>query len=233
VHGRSRISLAGLVALIALAAPAASTASPVFTPPAPLDEPLRADVDRDGVTEEIRFRETSCFGEDGDSAPPCPEDGLREGYVELVDECAEGTVRTRLTGTGENVSLARLVDIDGDGDRLELAVELRSGATGRGVDARVLRFAAGEGDCARRKTVFAFPRQSTRGRAPRGAAFQTGSMTTGGFGATTKSRLRVLSTYVRPSDGQCCPTYARTSIWTYSPSRDRFTRISTRVDRLP
>lgn len=59
VHGRSRICLAGLVALIALAAPAASTA-------APLDEPLRADVDRDGVTEEIRFRETNCFGEEGD-----------------------------------------------------------------------------------------------------------------------------------------------------------------------
>lgn len=213
----------------------ASTASPVVildSPPAPLDEPLRADVDRDGVSEEIRFRETNCFDEDGDSPPPCPENGVREGYVELVDQCAAGTVRTRLTGTGENVSLARLVDIDGDGDRLELAVELRSGATGRGVDARVLRFRAGEGDCARRKTVFVFPRPSTRGRAPRGAAFQTGSLTTGGYGATSKSRLRVLSAYARPSDGGCSPTYRRTSIWTYSPSRDGFTRISTRVQRL-
>ncbi len=157
VHGRARICLAGLVALSALAAPAAATA-------APLDEPLRADVDRDGVTEEIRFRETNCFVRRATRRRPAPRTA-----------CARATSS---------------------------------------------------------KTVFAFPRRSTRGRAAHGAAFQTGSMATGGFGATSKSRLRVLSTYVRPSDGQCCPTYARTSIWTYSPSGDRFTRISTRVERL-
>ena len=106
--------------------------------PFPLDEPLRADLDRDGVVETVVARETQCFPNDGPTPPPCEKGDLRTLYVNVNDTCATGTRVLTLSREMDFVSLARIVDADNDGLARELAFEVRAGATGRGVQAKVV-----------------------------------------------------------------------------------------------
>ncbi len=235
-----RPALLCLVLATALAAGSAFAASSQ-----PLDEPLLADLDGDGATETVSARETSCFGPDEASPPPCDADMLRTLYVEVADGCgaaesapgaAGQPVKTiRLSREMDAVSVARIVDADGDGLARELVFELRAGATARGVQAKVVSFRAGPGGCiAVRKTLFSYPRPETIGRRPKGTSFASGALTIANYARERRGlELRTRDTYAGPSDPGCCPRYERVTFWRYVAARNGYAPYRTKLTKLP
>jgi hypothetical protein len=135
----------------------------------------------------------------------------------------------------DDVSLARIIDADGDGQARELAFELRAGATGRGVQAKVVSFATGADGCvAVRKTLFSYPRPESIGRRPKGTTFSTGALTVHDFSTTFPGQeLRTTDLYARAADPGCCPSFRRITFWRYVPSRAGYEPYRTKLTKLP
>lgn len=211
-------------------------------PSQPLDRPLTADLDADGTLETVRARETACFDEDGQTEPPCPRsgDGLRSLVIEVAQPCAGGvdgtTVERTLTLSREMeyVSIGRVLDADGDGQRREVAFEVRAGAAARGVQAKIVSFKSAEDGCvAVRKTLFSYPRRDSTGPFPRGGSFSTGSLRIKDFTKRFAGlELRTYESYARGNDPGCCPTWERMSYWRFDRANDRYRRYSTKLTRL-
>ncbi len=201
----------------------------------PLDTPLVADLDRDGADETVLARETRCYTNDGPKPPPCEKGGLRSLYIDVNDTCATGPRVLTLSREMDLVSLAKIVDADGDGLARELAFEVRAGATSRGVQAKVVRFGRDAGNCiAAQKTLFSYPRPATIGKRPKGTFFRTGFISIGNLDKTRKGvELRTDETYSRLTDPGCCPSFRRVTTWTYVPSRLGYTAYRTKLSRLP
>ena len=228
-------ALTGLLAALALFAGAWASAGAGAETADPLDTPLVADLDGDGANETVRLRETACFGADGTTQPPCPKDVLRTFVVEVADSCAGGARAVTLSREMEFMSLAALVDADGDGDARELAFEARAGATARGVQAKIVRFRAGADGCiAVQRTLFSYPRPETIGRRPKGTAFRTGYLAIGNFDRSRRGlELRTDETYSRPTDPGCCPSYRRVTRWRFVAATSRYAPYRTRLTRIP
>jgi hypothetical protein len=209
-------------------------------PRQPLDTPLLADLDADGTNETVRVRETACFSANGTSEPPCSrsEDEFRTLVVEVADTCAGGggggEHALTLSREMDYVSFARVLDADGDGQRRELAFELRAGASARGVQAKIVSFRAGDGGCvAVRRTLFSYPRADSIGRRPRGSSFSTGSLQIKDYTKRYPGlELRTIESYARGNDPGCCPTYERTSDWRFDAAQDRYRTYRTKLVRL-
>ncbi len=223
-----------LTGVFAACACAGALATP--RPSQPLDRPLVADLDGDGTSETVRLRETACYSAAGEFAPPCPNrvDVFRTVVVQVADTCAGGERVLTLSREMDGVSFARRLDADGDGRARELAFELRAGASGRGVQAKVVGFRAGAGGCvAVRKTLFSYPQPETIGRRPRGTAFSTGSLVVKRFSKRYPGvQLRTTESYVRGSDPGCCPSYERTTYWRLVTERGAYAPYRTRLRRL-
>jgi hypothetical protein len=230
---RARLWLSLVLALGAGSCAAAIAARP--SPPLPLDEPLVADLDGDGIDETVRAHETACFPPKGEQRPPCKRDVLRTLFVEVADSCAGGTKALRLSREMDGVSLARIVDADGDGNARELAFELRAGATGRGVQSKVVTFQARPDGCvAVRRTLFSYPRPKSIGRRPKGTSFATGDLAIRDFDPGMPGlELRTRETYARPADAGCCPSYSRVTYWRLVAARGGYTRYRTKLRTLP
>jgi hypothetical protein len=202
----------------------------------PLDTPLRADLDGDGTNETIRIRETNCYSLDGEFTPPCPDrdDVFRTLVVEVADTCGAGERVLTLSREMDAVTFARLLDADRDGHARELAFELRAGASGRGVQSKIVSFRAGADGCvAVRKTLFSYPQPATIGKRPRGAFFSTGGLDIRNFSTRWPgAELRTFESYVRGSDPGCCPSYDRTTYWRFVPSRRAYTPYRTQLRTL-
>jgi hypothetical protein len=228
---RARLWLSLVLALGAGSWATAIAAAPRL----PLDEPLLADLDGDGVNETVRAHETACFTAKGERQPPCKKDALRTLFVEVVDDCAAGTTARRLSREMEAVSLARIIDADGDGKARELAFELRAGATGRGMQAKVVSFQAGPGGCvAVRRTLFSYPRPDTIGRRPKGTSFATGALAIRDFAPGMPGlELRTRETYARPTDAGCCPSHSRVTYWRFVVAHAGYTPYRTKLTKLP
>jgi hypothetical protein len=201
---------------------------------APLDKPLHADLDGDGVSETVQLHETTCFTPKGPKKPPCAKHVPRAIYVEVTDPCAGGTASMQLSREMEFATLGKIVDADGDGNARELAFELREGATGRGVQAKVVRFGAGPGNCvAVQKTLFSYPRPETIGHRPKGTSFQTGFLSVGKFDTSVHGlQLRTTEDYVRPSDAGCCPSYERKTYWRFVAASSSYKPYRTKLRKL-
>jgi hypothetical protein len=220
--------------VLALGAGSCATAI-AARPPLPLDEPLVADLDGDGAEETVQAHETACFPPKGKQQPPCRKDVLRTLFVEVVDSCAGGTKALRLSREMDGVSLARIVDADGDGKARELAFELRAGATGRGVQSKVVSFQAGPDGCvAVRRTLFSYPRPDSIGRRPKGTSFATGDLAIRDFDPGAPGlELRTRETYARPTDAGCCPSYSRVTYWRFDAARAGYRPYRTKLRKLP
>jgi hypothetical protein len=221
---------------LVLALGAGSCATAIAARPAqPLDEPLVADLDADGVNEIVRAHETACFPPKGKRQPPCAKDVLRTLFVEVADSCAGATRTLRLSREMDGVSLARIVDADGDGNARELAFELRAGATGRGVQSKVVSFRAGPGGCvAVARTLFSYPRPDSIGRRPKGTSFATGDLRIRDFAPGMPGlELRTRETYARATDAGCCPSYSRVTSWRFVAARAGYTPYRTKLTKLP
>jgi hypothetical protein len=207
------------LALVA-AAGLGATALAADRPSQPLDTPLRADLDADGT-----------------SAPPCSrrDNEFRTLVVEVADTCADGAEHAlTLSREMDFVSLARVIDADGDGQARELAFEVRAGASGRAVQAKIVSFRPGAGDCvAVRRTLFSYPRADSIGARPRGASFSSGALVVRDFTRRWPGlELRTDETYARGDDPGCCPTWERTSYWRFDRAGDRYRTYCTKLVRL-
>ncbi len=220
-----------LILALALAATGAWAIAAAESEPLPLDTPLTADLDDDGDAETVRAHEVQCFTEDGPKPPPCEPQSLRSIYVEVADTCGR---TLKVSREMDFASLAEIVDADGDGQRHELAFELRAGATARGVQAKVIRFRSNAAGCiAVQKTLFSYPRPETIGRRPKGSAFRSGFISLRNFDKTRKGlELRTDETYSRPTDPGCCPSWRRVTTWTYV-SGSGYRAYRTQLTRIP
>jgi len=207
-------------------------------PSQPLDRPLLADLDGDGANETVRARETACFSPEGESPPPCSraDSIFRTFVVEVVDSCAGGGGERAITLSREMefVSIARVFDADRDGQARELAFEVRAGASGRGVQAKIVAFKPGADGCvAVRRTLFSYPRADSIGRRPKGSSFATGSLQIKDFTQRYSGQeLRTIESYARRNDPGCCPTYERTSLWRFDKANGRYRTYRTKLVRL-
>ena len=213
-----------------------ATALAANRPNQPLDRPLVADLDADGTNETVRVRETACYDENGETAPPCSrsDDVFRTLVVEIADTCSSGERVLTLSRAMESVSLGRILDADGDGQPRELAFEVRAGAASRGVQAKIVSFKPGADGCvAVRKTWFSYPRKDSTGPFPRGGSFSTGSLQikdfTKRFGGL---ELRTYESYARGNDPGCCPTWERTTHWRLDRAADRYRTYRTKLVHL-
>jgi hypothetical protein len=222
------------IVAIALAAGGAWASAGAAGSTAPLDKPLHADLDGDGANETVALHETACFPPGGPRKPPCAKHIVRSIYVEVTDACATGTTSLQLSREMEFASLARIFDADADGHIRELAFELREGATGRGVQAKVVRFRLGPGNCvAVQKTLFSYPRPETIGRRPKGTSFQTGFLSINEFDKSVRGlELRTTEYYVRPTDAGCCPSYERKTTWRFVAASSSYKPYRTHLRRL-
>jgi hypothetical protein len=186
--------------------------------PQPLDAPLVADLDGDGVDETVRGHRADALS-------------LR---VDLVDRCARGRRATKLSRVMYGATFAKIVDADDDGAARELAFELRAGAGGRGVQAKVLRFRAREGGCAVVRTMFSYPQPATFGPLPKGAVyFNTGEVAIRDFDKDIDGlELRTIEKYQAANEAGCCPSLQRTTFWRLNAARDGYRRYETAVRKL-
>jgi hypothetical protein len=227
-----------LALVLATVACVCATAFAAGRPSQPLDTPLLADLDADGTNETVRVRETACFDANGSTRPPCSrsDDVFRTLVVEVVDPCGVpgGERVLRLSREMEAVSLGRILDADGDGQRRELAFEVRAGAASRAVQAKIVSFKAGPDGCvAVRRTLFSYPRKDSTGPIPRGAYFSTGSLQIKDFTKRFAGlELRTYESYARGDDPGCCPTWERMSHWRFDKAGDRYRRYRTKITRL-
>ena len=201
----------------------------------PLDMPLVADLNGDGVTDTVSAHETVCYTRKGQKPPPCAKDVLRSLFVEVTAPCDGGTSSLPLSDELDDVTFARIIDADADGQARELAFELRAGATGRGVQAKVVSFQAAPGGCvAVRRTLFSYPRPDSIGRRPKGTSFATGDLAIRDFAPGMPGlELRTRETYARPADAGCCPSYSRVTYWRFVAARAGYTPYRTKLTKLP
>ena len=224
-----------LTCVFAACACAQSLAAP--RPAQPLDRPLVADLDGDGANETVSLRETHCFSAGGETSPPCPkrDDVFRTVVVEVADACIGGGEHVFTLSRGmDAVSFARLLDADRDGKARELAFELRAGASGRGVQSKIVAFMPGPGDCVTvRRTLFSYPQPQTIGKRPRGTSFSTGGLVVKNFTSRYPgAELRTMESYARGNDPGCCPSYERTTYWRFAPKSGSYTPYRTKLRKL-
>jgi hypothetical protein len=236
--------LARVLIAVAVGAGAWAATAGAGGPPRPLDTPLSADLDGDGSAELVIAHEVQCFTNAGVKPPPCEKDGLRSLTVQVTGGCGQaesgpgfgGQPLRILTLSREMdfVSFARIVDADGDGQARELAFELRAGATGRGVQAKVVSFTAGADGCvAVRRTLFSYPRPDSIGRRPKGTSFAGGALTVHDFVKHFPGQeLRTTETYARPVDAGCCPSFQRVTYWRLDAARDAYAPYRTKLTKL-
>ena len=195
-----------LALLLAVAAPAAASA---------FYEPVseRGDLDGDGVAEEVRTVEA---GDDRTA-------------VNVTDSCG---LDRRIAGVQDSLAFLKLLQADGLPGR-EVFIDLRSGATARVGEARVVALRDPDGDgCGTPRQLWTYKRPTRR---PGGAAFFAS------FGAVVRDfdrrragrEIRLDEHFARRGEAPCCPSIRKRSWYRFDSSRDRYVRYRTQVTRRP
>jgi hypothetical protein len=128
----------------------------------------------------------------------------------------------------------RVVELDGTTERPEIFFTIRSGASGRGGELRIVRYGESGGTCPGARRLFRYPIKSTLGRIPRGAVGRVN------FYASVRDvrkgfpgrEVRLVETYVDRDDAFCCPSFRRVSFFRFDRARDLYVRYATRVRRI-
>ena len=166
---------------------------------------------------------------------PRPVDGEQWTEVRVSDDCPDGTLTDRrISGVEESLARLRLVAADTRPGR-EVFVELRSGASGRNGEARLVAWRSTE-RCPGPRRLFRY-RTERSSRPPRGALRGASN-----FGASVRDVERrfagrevVLDEafVTRRAPSGCCPSFQKRSYFRYDARSDRYRRYRTRVVRLP
>jgi hypothetical protein len=196
-----------------------------------------ANLDGDAALERIVPQEV-CEAQDGRThlpAPTCGADEFPRHAVEIVDTCQGRPYVRRISSVQDIVDRLRIVNADGATNRPEIFFDMRSGATGRGGDIRLVRYDPVPGrPCWKPHRLFRYPTRATVGRIPRGAAGHDGfSAQLGNFSRRFDGlEVRVIETYVDSDDAFCCPSFRRVSLFRFRSGPNRYGRYRTRVTRI-
>jgi hypothetical protein len=170
--------------------------------------------------------------------PPCGENEFSRRRIVVEDSCpGGGTHQKTISSVQDTVDRFRVTEVDGKTKRPEIFFDMRSGATGRGGEIRVVRYSSsGALPCQPGKAhrLFRYPARSTLGPVPRGAAGHDGfSASLGDYGRRYAGKeIRVIETYVDRDDAFCCPSFRRITYFRFSRARDEYARYRTHVTRI-
>jgi hypothetical protein len=154
--------------------------------------------------------------------------------INVNDRCESGDfVDERISGRQDNVVTLKLRKIDTRKGR-EVFFDMRSGASARQGEARVVAWRKHSGaTCRRARDLFKY-RSTHPTHPPRGTNGEVSS-----FDVKVRERARrfrgkevVLSeVFTRPGDPLCCGTVRKLSYWRYSRARDKYIRYKTKIKR--
>ena len=182
---------------------------------------VRGDLDGDGDAETVSTVDPDGRGE--------------RTQVNVSDECdAGGMVNRRIAGPQDSLAFLKLLRADRAPGR-EVFVDLRSGASGRVGEARLVAWRPlSETSCRVPRNLFRYD-SDRPSRRPRGASEASS------FGVVVRQLTRryrgmeiVLDEFyvTRRVPAGCCPTFRKRSLFRYSLGRDRYVRYRTSVLRL-
>jgi hypothetical protein len=224
------VPIATLIAFAALVLPAGTAGA--------AERSVSADLDGDGAAERVVARQL-CEAIDGGSLrpaqPPCGDGEFPRQRIEIEDSCSGQLVTHVASSVQDNVYRLRVREADGLTGGPEVFFDLRSGATGRGGDIRVVRLDQ-SGGCSVVRTLFRYPARATRGAIPK----RRGAVGRDSFSVSVRElqrryrgrELRVTETYVDRDDAFCCPSFRRVSLWFFARNLDSYVRYKTRVKRI-
>ena len=205
-------------ALLAAAAIAAATAASALAFYEPFER--RGDLDGDPVVEQVR-------------TAPYPVRGEQWTQVRVIDDCPNGAVvNRRISGVEESLGHLRLLKADTIAGR-EVFVDLRSGASGRAGEARLVAWRR-RGACSAPRRLFGYDTERSS-RPPRGALRGASSFAARVTNADRRFRGRevVLDEFFITRGGAgCCPSFRKRRYLRYDRRADRYRQYRTRVTRL-
>jgi hypothetical protein len=153
----------------------------------------------------------------------------------IQDTCNGAPYARVVSSLQDDVATLRVAQVDGLTPRPEIFFDLRSGASGRVGEARIVRWDDGPaGGCPEPRLLFKYPSRRTRGRVPHGARSIAGfDERIGEFSSRYPGKeLRLIEVYVDRNDALCCPSFERVTYFGYSGGRDSYERYRTRVRRI-
>lgn len=198
---------------------------------------LIANLDSDSAPERVVVQEL-CQATDGTihlPQPACSEDQISRRQIEIEDTCAGAPYRRTISNLQDGVDRLRVTEADGQTRRPEIFFDMRSGATGRAGDVRVVRYDDRPGEtCPAPHRLFRYPSRATLGAIPRGASSRDSfSPVLGNYSKRHPGKeIRVTETYVDKNDAFCCPSFERVSYFAFSRKANRYVRFTTSVRRL-
>jgi hypothetical protein len=202
------------------------------------DKTISANLDSDPALEHVVPRQL-CEAPDGKlTAPPpaCSDDQFPRRRIEITDSCGGKPYTFAISSVQDFVDRLRITNADPTTKRPEIFFDIRSGATGRGGEARVVRILDERPGqvCPRGEILFRYPRKSTLGPIPRGAiGHDSWSPLLRDFTHRYRGKeIRVIETYVDRNDAFCCPSFERVSYFRFSRTKDSYLRYRTRVSRI-
>ena len=201
------------VALACVAtAPAAAFVKPVT---------LRGDLDGDRELEKVEAVRIDLEGVD---------DPFDRTAIKVTDLCRGGLVTRRVAGPQDNLARLRLKAIDPRRGR-EILVDLRSGASGRLGEARVVAWRRGGASCRRARSLFRY--LSDRPTAsPPGATREVSFFDVRVRELTRRyagSELVLGERFLKRGDPACCGSVRKTTLLRYNRARDRYVRYRSTV----
>jgi hypothetical protein len=168
-------------------------------------------------------------------ASTCSPDQYPQRRIVIEDTCNGAPSPAVVSSIQDTVDVLRIENFENVTDRPEIFFDMRSGASGRVGDTRLLRWGdASDAACPRVRTLFRYPSARTRGRVPRGAAYHDSySVRLRDFSKRFAGKeIRLTESYVDRNDPFCCPSFKRTTFFGYSVGKDTYVRYRTRVKRI-
>jgi hypothetical protein len=196
--------------------------------------PVTVNLEGDPAPERVVPREV-CEATDGKLNPPSPKcgsDQISRRRIEIEDTC-DGRQRVLVISSLQDfITRLQVREADGITRAPEIFFDVRSGASGRVGEARLVRY--GGTACARAKTLFRYPTSRTTGRRPRGTLGVNSFFAS--MGESSKryrgKELRLTETYIDRDDALCCPSFRRVTFFRHSRKRDRYVPFRTRAKRI-
>jgi hypothetical protein len=225
LHRRRALLASAAVALLSL--PAATLAQGVT-------KTRIVNLDADPNLEEVIPQEVCTALTASGRQAACPPEQFAQRRIVIEDVCNGGPYAVVASSVQDTVDRLEVKNVDSLTPRPEIFFDLRSGASGRVGDTRLLRWEdAAAGACPRVRTLFRYSKR-TRGKIPRGARYRDN------YGARLHEfskrfageEIRLTETYVDRDDPFCCPSFKRTTYFGYSAGKDEYVRYRTRVKRI-
>jgi hypothetical protein len=208
-----RLALTALLASLA-AAPAAAFVEPVT---------VRGDLDGDRPLERVEAVRVDL---------PDVEDPFDRTAIRVTDSCRGRLVARRVAGPQDNLATLRLRPVDPRPGR-EILADLRSGASGRLGEARVVAWRRGGPDCRRPRSLLRYLSDRPT-RSPRGATDEVSFFSVRLREASRRyagTEIVLTERFLRRGDPACCGSIRKTTLLRYSRARDRYVTYRATVGR--